>query len=163
MFTRLTEQSKAEQDELGAWCDCCELSRQDRLYGFAACFFLGWVLSFLSWFAIPDLASRPEKFAVLYTSGNLVALCSTLFLWGPCAQLRKMMDPVRRVASLVMLLALVGCYLAAVFYPEAWLIILLMLLEFCAMFWYSLSYIPYGRNLFLRCCKGCCNSLVDET
>ena len=33
--------------------------------------------------------------------------------------------------------------------------LLCMLLQFCALFWYCLSYIPWGRRLFTRCAFGC--------
>lgn len=31
-----------------------------------------------------------RAFAITYTIGNIISLSSTLFLYGPCAQLKKM-------------------------------------------------------------------------
>lgn len=68
--------------------DYCALSRTQRLLGFSVCFALGWLVSLISLIAIPQIAVRPEKFALTYTLGNMISLCSTAFLYGPCAQIR---------------------------------------------------------------------------
>lgn len=43
---------------------------------------LGWVISLLSLISLPQIATHPEKFALMYTFGNILSLCSTAFLWG---------------------------------------------------------------------------------
>lgn len=78
-------------------------SLTQRMYGFGACFAVGWILSLLSLAAIPSIAKKPEVFALMYTFGNLVSLASTMFLWGPWSQIKKMFDPVRVWATIVYL------------------------------------------------------------
>lgn len=34
--------------------------------------------------------------------------------------------------------------------------------QFCAYFWYSLTFIPFGRKIFKACCKSCCAKCFDE-
>ncbi|KAG8506020.1 Vesicle transport protein SFT2A [Galemys pyrenaicus] len=46
-----------------------------------------------------------KPFAVLYTLGNLAALASTCFLMGPVKQLKKMFEPTRLLATVVMLVS----------------------------------------------------------
>ncbi len=104
------EQRRGWQEEFE---DACSLSFEYRIYGFVLCFCLGWVLSFLSTAMLPQLATSPNKFAILYTEGNLLSLCSMMFLMGPCAQLRGMFSQVRCGATIIYLLALVLTVYAA--------------------------------------------------
>ena len=62
--------------------EACGLTRMQRMYGFGITFVLGWVISLLSLTSVPQIATHPEKFALMYTAGNIVSLCSTAFLWG---------------------------------------------------------------------------------
>lgn len=53
---------------------------------------LGWVISLMSLISLSQIAIHPEKFALMYTFGNILSLCSTAFLWGSVLCLRA---PVR--------------------------------------------------------------------
>lgn len=57
-----------------------------------------------------------------------------------------MFKPVRIIASLIMLGAIAMCFISAFLLPAA-LCILFVIIEYCAMLWYSLSYIPYARDV----------------
>jgi hypothetical protein len=117
------EKSLGEQMEESC-CKSCGLTRTQRVYGFGICFTLGWIVSFASCLALPDIVEKPENFALLYTLGNVITLCSTLFLYGPWSQIKKMFDKTR------------------------------VIVQFLAMLWYCLSYVPYGRTIVLKC-MGC--------
>ncbi|XP_050805160.1 vesicle transport protein SFT2A isoform X4 [Gopherus flavomarginatus] len=92
------------------------------------------------------LPSGLKLFAVFYTIGNISALASTCFLMGPVKQLKKMFEPTRLIATIVMLLCLI-CTLCAVFWwGKKGLALLFCILQFLAMTWYSLSYIPFARK-----------------
>jgi len=55
------------------------MSYTTRFYGFCACFSLGILMSMMSslfW-------GHPTKFGVTYTFGNLISICSMMFLFGP--------------------------------------------------------------------------------
>jgi len=141
--------------------ETCSMSRTTRLYGFAGCFVAGWIITIISLFALPQIISHPEKFAILYTVGNVVALCSTMFLWGPCKQLKDMFKPIRAGATIVYLLSM-GFTLFAAFYLHIWaLVIVSVIVQLCAMIWYSASYIPYGRAMIQRCCGSICSSCLE--
>jgi len=62
--------------------EACTLSRTQRMYGFIGCFIVGWVITLLSVLALPQIVSEPARFAILYTVGNIVALCSTFFFYS---------------------------------------------------------------------------------
>lgn len=68
--------------------------------------------------------------------------------------IRNMFDQKRRETSIVYLSCLVATLLV-VFLPlpsliKLLLLLILMLVQFCASCWYTLSYIPFGRRAALR-------------
>merc|ERR1712062_514721 len=95
------------------------------------------------------------KFAILYSLGNIVALCSTCFLMGPVAQIKRMFSSSRWLATVLMLFFLVLTILSAVWWDSGLLVLIFCILQFCAMVWYSLSYIPYARDAIKKCVDGC--------
>ncbi|CDW55859.1 Vesicle transport protein SFT2B [Trichuris trichiura] len=70
-------------------------------------------------------------------------LFSTCFLMGPMKQLKKMADPNRWISSVIVVIMIVMTLFAA-FYVSA-LCLLCVILQYVAMTWYALSYIPYAR------------------
>jgi len=101
-------------------------------------------------FFIELIEGHPAPFAVNYSVGNILALAASWFLCGPKRQFRNMFDEKRRITSIVYLSCLGGT-LAVVFIPLQWAIKLAVLISLLvtqcgASFWYSLSYIPYGRR-----------------
>mmetsp|Transcript_39260 Transcript_39260/g.94926 ORF Transcript_39260/g.94926 Transcript_39260/m.94926 type:complete len:272 (+) Transcript_39260:197-1012(+) len=137
---------------------CPDLTFQQRLIGFASCFTVGYLITFMSFkFFIELIEGYPVPFAVNYTVGNILALGASWFLCGPRRQFRNMFDQNRKFTSIVYLSCLGGT-LAVVFVPLPWAIrlftlILLLATQFCASFWYSLSYVPYGRRTVTRMLK----------
>ena len=136
---------------------CPALTFKQRLYGFVICFCVGMAISVLSVFSFGKLLNGdPKPFALKYTFGNVLALSSSMFLVGPLRQLRNMTQSTRWVAALVYVLAMVGTFVSCFVLKEnggALVIILCIAVQFCAMFWYSLSYIPYGRKMFSACLR----------
>ncbi len=57
---------------------------------------------------------NPVKFAILYSFGNIVSLCATMFLMGPCKQFKNMFDEKRRIATIVYLSALAATLVVAI-------------------------------------------------
>lgn len=91
------------------------------------------------------LLGNPAPFAFKYTSGNILAVSSSGFLVGPAKQCRDMLAPERRTASTVYVVTLVGT-LWSVFVLK-WRLVSFgcVLLQFGALTWYMLSYVPYGQ------------------
>ena len=81
----------------------------------------------------------------------------SFFLSGPLNQLKKMFQKKRRLTSIVFLASIVMTLVSALMFKNAWLVLLFMILQYTSFFWYSLSYIPYGRNIFCKCFKNCFN------
>uniref|UniRef100_A0A8C9N2Q7 Vesicle transport protein n=1 Tax=Serinus canaria TaxID=9135 RepID=A0A8C9N2Q7_SERCA len=123
--------------------DATSLGWGTRVKGFIACFAIGCLCSILG----SCLLWIPKKglvlFAVFYTLGNIASIGSTMFLMGPMKQLKRMFEPTRLIATIVML------------WRKAGLALLFCILQFFAMAWYSISFIPYARDAVKKCVSVC--------
>ncbi len=134
----------------------CTLSYKTRLIGCFTCFVLGYIIMFMSLMTVGQLGKKPEKFAILYTIGNIVALVSTCFLWGPVAQLKNMFKPIRIIATIVYLVCIALTIFFAVYVKKVVPILLMILVQCGAGFWYNISYIPFARTAIKKCLKNMC-------
>lgn len=153
-----------QQDAKDAVTDCCpSLSLEMRVIGVVACFGIGAVLSFLSLLTIPKvLQGDPTPFALLYTSGNIVSLSGSLFLVGPVRQVKNMFKKSRWLASIMYILAM-SATLFCVFYDglkptglKMACVFIAIFLQFIALVWYALSYVPFGRTCVKKVVGACC-------
>ncbi|NXQ20103.1 SFT2A protein, partial [Peucedramus taeniatus] len=140
----LAGQDDEEQGLTAQVLDASTLSFGTRVRWFAICFVAGILCSFLGT-ALLWLPKGIKLFAVFYTLGNIAALASTCFLMGPLKQLKAMFDPKRLIATIVMLLCLILTLCAVFWWNKKGLAMLFCILQFLAMTWYSLSYIPFAR------------------
>ncbi|XP_031172925.1 vesicle transport protein SFT2B-like isoform X1 [Sander lucioperca] len=126
-----------------------------RMKGFVACFVLGVVCSILGtcllWIPRVGLA----VFAVLYSVGNICALASTMFLIGPCRQLKTMCAKERAFATVIMMVCLALTLCAAFWWKNNGLALIFCVLQFVAFTWYGLSYIPFARDAVIKLCSIC--------
>ncbi|KAM4771445.1 vesicle transport protein SFT2A [Rhinophrynus dorsalis] len=137
--------------------DSTTLGFGTRVKWFAICFACGIACSILASILLFFPPAGVKLFAVFYTLGNIAALASTCFLMGPMKQLKKMFEPTRLIATIVMLVCLI-CTLCAVFWwQKKGLAILFCILQFLALTWYSLSYIPFARDAIIKCFTSCLN------
>ncbi|KAG7171168.1 vesicle transport protein SFT2A-like isoform X2 [Homarus americanus] len=134
--------------------DTNSLSWSTRIKGFAVCFGLGFLFSILGT-AFLFLPRGLVLFTVFYTLGNVMAISSTCFLMGPINQCKKMFAKTRIIATIIMILALIMTLIAALVIHKKALAILMVVIQFCAMTWYSLSYIPYARDAAKKCFGSC--------
>ena len=129
---------------------------EQRLWGFALCFGLGSVLSILSTFFVSAIfLGRPEKFALLYSFGQFCSIGSSMFLMGPWSQLQSMFAPERAMATSVYLATVVLTIVAALKTHSGILVFLMIAIQFCALAWYCLSFIPYAREMAWNIIKSC--------
>lgn len=137
---------------------CPQLTLKQRLYAFAICFAAGVVLSLTSVFSLTQmLAGNPAPFAIKYSLGNLISLFSTAFIVGPARQVKNMAHPTRWVTALVYLGAMAATLVFALRLHNALLVLLSMGVQFVAMLWYTLSYVPYGRAMASACLRSTCD------
>ena len=129
------------------------LSLKERLIGFGICFGLGLIFQFMSLGSILGvILGRPNKFAFLYTCGNLISIFGTFFLVGPKKQFKNMTNPYRRKPTSIFLSSIVLTFISLYILQSRILTILCVIIQFCAYIFYIMSYIPYGQE--------CINSLT---
>uniref|UniRef100_A0A8D0GV96 Vesicle transport protein n=1 Tax=Sphenodon punctatus TaxID=8508 RepID=A0A8D0GV96_SPHPU len=151
----LSGQDSEEPSVLAEVADATSLSWGTRVKGFIACFAIGVLCSVLG----TCLLWVPRKgiilFAVFYTLGNISSIGSTVFLMGPMKQLKRMFEPTRLIATIVMLLCLVLTLCSAFWWRNKGLALLFCILQFFALAWYSISYIPFARDAVKKCFAVC--------
>lgn len=148
-----------EQDDKGVMAQINEastLSWGTRIKLFAVCFILGATLSILGSCLI-FLKNGLIIFAILYTLGNILSLASTCFLMGPLSQIKKMFAKTRVIATALVLIMFVLTLVCALALKNTALTIVCCILQFLALTWYSLSYIPYARDVVKKCFASCLN------
>jgi len=127
-----------------------------RMIGFAVCASFGFLISFGSFFRFAKaMAGQPAPFAVNYSLGNIIALCSTGFLVGPCRQLQNITTGHRLLCSVGYLssiaLTLFASFNKGLGHGQAVLILALCVVQFICWAFYVMSYIPFGRTLLKQC------------
>ena len=123
--------------------------------GFALFFATGYFVTFGSFkHFIGLMEGNPVPFVLTYSLGNLCSLLASLFLVGPHRQLANMFDETRKVTTIVFLaslvLVLVLCFVNMENILKLTLLVTLVLVQFFASLWYSLSYIPFARNTVVK-------------
>uniref|UniRef100_A0A7S3YJD1 Vesicle transport protein n=2 Tax=Lotharella globosa TaxID=91324 RepID=A0A7S3YJD1_9EUKA len=147
-------------------CHCLPpLTWEQRLWGFGIFFGFGCLISFMSTFSVLQIMVNPAKFALTYTLGNVLSICSLMFLMGPCRQIKKMFDKDRRVATGVYIISMTITFIAVFKKVPGYFIIPLIFFQFCALIYYSATYIPYGREILKGCvtnaCACCCSMFTS--
>lgn len=93
---------------------------------------------------------NPRPFVINYSLGSLLSIASSFFFTGPWKQLKSMFSPVRICATIVYLVAVALTIFVALYHGYIWgrgfLLILLVIVQFFAYLWYTLSYIPFARR-----------------
>lgn len=121
------------------------LTISQRIHLFCVFFLLALVSSFLSWIAFA--MKNMWKYTFLSSFGTLLSLASTFILLGPSSQLKYMMDEERRVSSIMYVSSVFLSILIAVAYKSTFLCIISTTFQYVCLGWYSLSYIPYGKEM----------------
>ena len=136
---------------------CPDLDLKTRIIGFIISFVVGIFMMISSVSQLFTLAIGGQKwFAIWYTCGNAVCLSSTFFLMGPKKQCENMMKPQRKLTSLVLFGSMGACLIMAFAGISKIIILLAIAIQFMALVWYILSYIPGAQRL----CSGCIKSTI---
>lgn len=141
--------SASDSDDYSGTSIFPSLTLKERIMGFVICWVMGLLISLSSFGAFTDLVlGEPFRFAILYSLGNLTSVASTMFLVGPMQQLKNMMHRKRRLSAGLYIGGLSFTLLTVLVAPDlTWLVIILVILQWAALLWYSLSYIPFGHRV----------------
>lgn len=136
-------------------CECCELSWNDRIIGYCICSIMGLIINLCSITKIKSAISGNLLDFIIFTSiGNIISILGSLFLSGPKNQCKSMFEENRYIVSSIYLLSIFSVFII-LFLPnfsgKILLLILIIIIQYISWFWYTLSYIPYARNIIKKC------------
>jgi len=137
--------------ELGGLCP--SLTYKQRVMGAASCLALGLVIDLFATMALFMGRAHVADYAILYTLGNMTAICGSGFLVGPARQAKVMCEPVRRVACTIYLCTMVATVVVAVTVGNILLIFAMLVVQYTALIWYGASFIPFARTCIIKACK----------
>ncbi|CAJ0964108.1 unnamed protein product, partial [Mesorhabditis belari] len=120
------------------------LSWDTRVQCFAGCFILSCVSSLCASALL--VIGRFTGFCVLTSVGSLLSLGGTCFLSGPIKQCKSMFAANRWVASLAYIGFILAALISGMVLNNAPLAIIFTVLQYLAMAYYSLTYIPFARR-----------------
>ena len=133
---------------------CPDLDFKTRVIGFVISFVAGIFMMISSISQLFTLALGGQRwFAIWYTCGNCVCLSSTFFLMGPKRQWQNMMKPERKMTSLVLIMSMFLSLVLAFTGISKMIIMIVIIVQFLALLWYVLSYIPGAQRLCSACIK----------
>jgi len=96
----------------------------------------------------------------MYTVGNIISICSTCFLYGPWSQAKKMFATTRIVTTSLyfffMALTLFLAFYTGSIPGRIFFLVVAIFFQFLALVWYTLSFIPFGRDFVKNCCLDTC-------
>ena len=125
------------------------LSYSKRLVAFVVTFLMGGAFLFLSTFSILS----PTSFAKFYTFGNIFLIGSTFFLMGPSNQMKSLcVHPAFQVYAV----AMVGTLYSALSLENAFLALVMIVVQICAAIWYGASFIPFAQE----CIRGSAGAIL---
>jgi hypothetical protein len=140
---------------------CPSLTWSHRLIGCGICMALGFLLSMGSTFRLVQLMKGdPAPFATMYTLGNIIGISSTCFLYGPWAQAKNMFAETRFITTCIYF-GLMVTTMCIAFYSgdmvgRGFFLVVCIILQFMALVWYTMSYIPWSREIMGSCLKDRC-------
>ncbi|CAO3700419.1 unnamed protein product [Rhizopus stolonifer] len=133
------------------------LNKTQRFYAFGISFLVGLLLSIVSTLLL--ITGNVPGFAILYSIGNVISILSLTFIIGLKKQFSTMFAPVRFWATVVYLGLLVLTLILSITLRLFFLSLILVIIQFMALVWYSASYIPYGREVIRRFFGSCITSI----
>jgi vacuolar-type H+-ATPase subunit I/STV1 len=125
-----------------------DLTWTQRMQGFLVLLSMALFTTLMSWFALG--MGNYWKYSALSSLGSILSMLSTIIVMGPSAQLAYMFDEYRFNASVLYIGSLFIAFFVAIIFHSVLLCVLCGLLQYAALVWYSLSYVPYGRETLVN-------------
>ncbi|XP_070567309.1 vesicle transport protein SFT2B-like [Ptychodera flava] len=154
------DEEEGDQSLYTQFSDATTLSWSTRVKGFVICFCIGMICSFLKMtilevFPFVSGDNGLVLFAIFYTLGNIIAMVSTCFLMGPVRQLKNMFSEKRIIATIIVIISFALTLCAGLWWKIGALALVFCIIQFLALTWYALSYIPFARDAVKKCFTSC--------
>ncbi|KAI9907353.1 hypothetical protein PsorP6_016133 [Peronosclerospora sorghi] len=132
-------------DDIGGASDHLTLSQ--RALGAIGCYILSGLFAFTASLILCSGVHHVRFYALFYSLSNVATFCSLVFIMGQDRLQKRMLSRKRSSSGRAWMGSLALTVLVAFFWPSHWfLVLLLLLVQFGSMIWYSLSFIPFGRK-----------------
>lgn len=136
-----SQDTSADQEPL--WF---QLSKFEKLLGFACCLGASILCFVLCFFMFPVLALRPRKFGLMWSMGSLLFVVSFGILQGPRAYILHLLSVNRIVFTVVFFGSVLATLYLSVVLKSSILTIFTSLIEVLAVLYYTVSYFPFGAT-----------------
>lgn len=123
-----------------------QLSRFERLTGFGMLLLGSFICFGLGFLLLPVLTLNPRKFVMLWTLGSLLFFLSFGVLQGPVAYITHLTSRERLPFTVMFVACIVGTIYTSVVLKSTILSLIMGLLEFIGVLWYTVSYFPFGAQ-----------------
>lgn len=124
---------------------CPTLTMKQRIIAFCITLGIGVIFGIVAWVSV--FKEEWTLFGVCITFSNLCAIGSSMFLAGPKKQWSKMFEETRWIATTVYFVAMILTLVAALAIKSGGLTIVCCIIQYLAMIWYGLSFIPGARTV----------------
>ncbi|KAL4140248.1 hypothetical protein PRNP1_014533 [Phytophthora ramorum] len=132
-------------DDIGDELD--ELTLNQRALGAVGCYVLSGLFAFAATVILFTGVHHVRFYALFYSLSNIATFCSLIFIMGQNRLQKRMLSRKRSLTGRAWMGSLALTVIVAFFWPSHWfIVILLLLVQFGSMIWYSVSYIPFGRK-----------------
>ena len=128
------------------------MSYKTRIIGWLACSITGSVLSLL--IALVFMLSDFDvvAFAMIYSLGQILNISGSCFLSTPSGQWKDMTKKHRIIPSVVYLLSIILTIVIAVATSVKPLVLLFLVIQIIAYYWYTISFVPFGQKILKKMC-----------
>eukprot|EP01089_Gocevia_fonbrunei_P005648 TRINITY_DN1612_c0_g1_i2.p1 TRINITY_DN1612_c0_g1~~TRINITY_DN1612_c0_g1_i2.p1 ORF type:complete len:227 (+),score=26.39 TRINITY_DN1612_c0_g1_i2:68-748(+) len=134
----------------------CSLTKDQKRLGFGITLGLGVLCTIIALFLMNIVKIVP--FGIFYCVGNILFIISTCFIIGPKTQLKEMFKKQRILSTLIFFTTLILVIAVTIFLRKnllKLLILPLVVVQFCAVIWYVLSYAPRAQECVRNVCGIC--------
>lgn len=123
--------------------------------GWAACSSIGMLMSLivsLCWiFTSFDIVI----FAIMYSLGQVLNIVGSCFLSTPKGHLKDMKKKTRIIPSCLYIGSIILTLVLAIATNIKALVLISLVVQVIAYYWYTISFIPFGQRILKRLCKTC--------
>jgi hypothetical protein len=138
---------------------CGDLSYKTRVIGWLACSITGFVLSLLVSLVFIFSSFDVAAFAILYSLGQCLNIAGSCFLSTPSGHCKDMKKKSRIIPSIIYLLSIILTLVIAIATQIKWLVLIFLIIQVIAYYWYTISFIPFGQKILKSLCSCCVDAI----
>jgi hypothetical protein len=132
-------------DDIGDEFD--QLTLNQRALCAVGCYVLSGLFAFAATVILFTGVHHVRFYALFYSLSNIATFSSLIFIMGQNRLQKRMLSRKRSLTGRAWMGSLALTIIVAFLWPSHWfIVILLLLVQFGSMIWYSVSYVPFGRK-----------------